>query len=69
MSTAVDGVKRKLQEHGIDIPVIEPFRAALYDALSCALMGVSQSKYAILAGGRKDTKSRLGTDVIQMALQ
>ena len=46
MSTAVDGVKRKLQEHGIDIPVIEPFRAALYDALSCALMGVSQSKYA-----------------------
>ena len=46
MSTAVDGVKRKLQVHGIDIPVIEPFRAALYDALSCALMGVSQSKYA-----------------------
>ena len=46
MSTAVDGVKRKLHEHGIDIPVIEPFRAALYDALSCALMGVSQSKYA-----------------------
>ena len=32
----VDGVKRKLQEHGIDIPVIEPFRAATRSPTSAA---------------------------------
>lgn len=46
MCTAVDGVSAKLRERGVDIPVIEPYRAALYDAICCALMRVSQSKYA-----------------------
>lgn len=46
MFTAVDGVSAKLRERGVDIPVIEPFRAALYDAICCALMRISQSKYA-----------------------
>lgn len=53
MCTAVDGVTQKLREQEIDIPVIEPFRAAMYDALYCVLMGVSQSKYAYWPVGDK----------------
>lgn len=46
MCTALKGVSARLRERGVDVPVIEPFRAALYDAISCALMQVSHSKYA-----------------------
>lgn len=46
MCTVVDAVSRSLRERGVDIPVIEPFRAALYDTMLCALQGVSQSKYS-----------------------
>ena len=46
MCTVQDAVTEGLKKQGIDIPVIEPYRAALYDAIACALQGVSHSKYA-----------------------
>lgn len=46
MCTVQDTVAEGLKKQGIDIPVIEPYRAALYDAIACALQGVSHSKYA-----------------------
>ncbi len=46
MSPLVDTVKSGLKEAGIDVPVIEPLRAALYDAVACALHGVGHSKRA-----------------------
>lgn len=46
MCTVVDAVSEGLRQRGVEIPVIEPFRAALYDAVRCALQGVAQSKYA-----------------------
>ena len=35
-----------LRARGINVPVIEPLRAAVYDAISWILMGVSHSKEA-----------------------
>ena len=46
MSPLVDKVKSGLLEEGIDVPVIEPMRAALYDAIACVLQGVAHSKRA-----------------------
>ena len=37
MCTVQDAVAEGLKQQGIDIPVIEPYRAALYDAIACAL--------------------------------
>lgn len=46
MCTVQEAVAEGLKKQGIDIPVIEPYRAALYDAIACVLQGVSHSKYA-----------------------
>lgn len=46
MCTVQQDVAEGLKKRGVDIPVIEPYRAALYDAIACALQGVSHSKYA-----------------------
>ncbi|MGI9953077.1 aspartate/glutamate racemase family protein [Moorellaceae bacterium AZ2] len=46
MSPMVQDVQRGLQEKGIKVPVIEPLRAAICDAVACLLLGVSQSKEA-----------------------
>ncbi len=35
----VDSMEAELKKIGIHAPIIEPFRAALYDAISCVLMG------------------------------
>lgn len=55
MSPLVDPVKKGLMERGINVPVIEPFRAALYDAVACVMLGVSHSKtaYAPVASKRR----------------
>lgn len=46
MSSLVEGVKSQLKAKGINIPVIEPLRGAIYNAIAWVLMGVSQSKEA-----------------------
>ncbi|MCD6263200.1 aspartate/glutamate racemase family protein [Candidatus Bathyarchaeota archaeon] len=46
MSSLVEGVRSGLRARGINVPVIEPLRAAVYDAISWILMGVSHSKEA-----------------------
>jgi len=46
LSTLVEPVRAGLRAAGIDVPVIEPFKAALYDAVAVALQGVSHSKAA-----------------------
>lgn len=46
LSPLVNSVKAGLLAEGINVPVIEPLRAALYDAVSCVLMGVAHSKRA-----------------------
>lgn len=53
MSTAAVRVSNILCQRGTKVPVIEPFRAALYDALFCVLQGVSHSKYAYWPVGSK----------------
>jgi len=44
MSFIAEKVQERLIQEGINIPVIEPLRAALYTAVSWVLMGVSHSK-------------------------
>lgn len=46
LSPFVNAVKDGLVMRGIDVPVIEPMRAALYDAVSCVLQGITHSKVA-----------------------
>lgn len=46
MCTAAGGTAEQLEAWGLQVPVIEPFRAALYDAICCVLMRTSHSKYA-----------------------
>lgn len=46
MSSLVEGIRSRLGARGINVPVIEPLRAAVYDAISWILMGVSRSKEA-----------------------
>lgn len=46
MSPVIDQVKRQFESMSIKVPVIEPLRAAVCDAINCVLMGVSQSKKA-----------------------
>jgi allantoin racemase len=44
MSFLADSLQKRLLEKGIEIPVVEPLRAAIYTAVSWVLMGVSHSK-------------------------
>ena len=46
MNTNLETFKNLLKEKGINIPVIEPLRAAIFTAISWVLMGVSHSKEA-----------------------
>ncbi|MEB3860273.1 MAG: aspartate/glutamate racemase family protein [Desulfurococcales archaeon] len=46
MSSLAEMAQERLREKGIDIPVIEPLRAAVYTAISWVLMGVSHSREA-----------------------
>ncbi|GFN34512.1 aspartate/glutamate racemase family protein [Tepidimicrobium xylanilyticum] len=46
LAPLVKSMQNKLNKNNINVPIIEPFRAALFDAISCVLMGVSHSKEA-----------------------
>ncbi len=48
MSPIAKTLRQELVENGLDVPVIEPLRAAVYDALNCVLLGVSHSKASYL---------------------
>lgn len=49
MSPMVKLVTDCLMEKGVSIPVIEPYRAALFDAISCVMLGVQHSKTAYMS--------------------
>lgn len=49
MSPMVKLVTDGLKEKGVSIPVIEPYRAALFDAVSCVMIGVQHSKTAYMS--------------------
>lgn len=49
MSPMVKLVTDGLIEKGVSIPVIEPYRAALFDAVSCVMIGVQHSKTAYMS--------------------
>lgn len=44
MSALAEAMQARLKELGVELPVIEPLRAAIYTAVSWVLMGVSHSK-------------------------
>jgi allantoin racemase len=46
MSSLAADVRNQLKSKGINVPVIEPLRAAVYNAVMWVLMGVSHSKEA-----------------------
>lgn len=46
MSPIVNTVQKNLKDKGVDIPIIEPLRAAVFDAIAWVMMGVSHSKEA-----------------------
>ena len=46
MSDLVEPISAALAERGYPVLVIDPLRAAVYDAVACVLMGVSQSRLA-----------------------
>ena len=46
--TVTEPVSVALKEKGIEVPVIEPFRTAVFDAISCVMMGISHSKAAFM---------------------
>jgi len=48
MSSLTEGVKNQLKAKGINAPVIEPLRAAVYNAIMWILMDISQSKEAYM---------------------
>ena len=48
MSTTIEPVTAALRQKGIELPIIEPFLAAVHDAVSCVMMGVSHSKSAYM---------------------
>jgi allantoin racemase len=53
MASLVEEVKSQLKAKGLNIPVIEPLRAAIYNAVAWVLMGVNQSKEAYRSPGTK----------------
>ncbi len=46
LAPLVNSMQVELSKNNINAPIIEPFRAALFDAISCVLMGISHSKEA-----------------------
>lgn len=46
MSTLAEEAEKILRKKGINVPIIEPLRAAIYTAISWVLMGISHSKEA-----------------------
>ena len=63
MSDYTKPISEALAERGCDILVIDPWRAAVYDAVACVLMGVSQSKLAYqLVSGNEE---RLDFEILQ----
>jgi allantoin racemase len=46
MSSLLEDVRRSLKAKGINVPVIEPLRAAVFDAVKWVMMGIAQSKEA-----------------------
>lgn len=46
MAVFLKEVKTELEKEGLNVPIIEPLRAAIYDAIRLVLMGVSHSKMA-----------------------
>lgn len=46
MSQVVQPVRDKLCQMGVNVPIVEAWPAALYDAIACAMQGISHSKLA-----------------------
>ena len=46
MSALAEAAQKKLREEKIEIPIIEPLRAAIYTAISWVLMGMTHSREA-----------------------
>jgi allantoin racemase len=53
MSSLATALKKKLARSGIEAPIIEPLRAAVYTAVGWVLGGVSQSKEAFMSPPKK----------------
>jgi allantoin racemase len=60
MSSLVKAIEQRFMELNIDVPVIEPLRAAIYTAISVVLMGVSHSKKAYMRPREKYKNISLG---------
>jgi len=60
MSSLVKAIEQRFMELNIDVPVIEPLRAAIYTAISVVLMGVSHSKKAYMKPREKYKNISLG---------
>jgi allantoin racemase len=53
LSFLAEEAQRILESKGIQIPVIEPLRAAIFTAISWSLMGISHSKAAYMSPRKK----------------
>ena len=53
MSSLITVLQKRVEEEGLDLPIIEPLRAAIYNAVAWILAGHSQSKQAYRAPLRK----------------
>lgn len=60
MSSLLKAVEQRFMELNIDVPVIEPLRAAIYTAISVVLMGVSHSKRTYMKPREKYKNISLG---------
>lgn len=56
MSSLLTLVRKQLVEKGIDIPIVEPLRAAVYSAIMFSLIGTSHSKSAYVPPRPKPSK-------------
>lgn len=53
MAIFIEEVRKSLVQDGLNVPIIEPLRAALYNAVYWTLMGVSQSRLTYLPVKKK----------------
>jgi len=56
MSSLLEIVKKQLDKKGVNIPIVEPLRAAVYSAIVFSLIGISHSKAAYMPPRPKPTK-------------
>ena len=53
MSSLMTALQKHVAEEGLDLPIIEPLRAAIYNAVAWILAGYGQSKEAYMEPRRK----------------